>query len=57
MEWLKSFPHNEIKPSENDGESTFELNCAISGKSTKYSIIFVVALNLENDCKNPRFCM
>ena len=37
--------------------SSFALNCAISGKSAKYSIFFAVAHNLENDCKNPKFCM
>ena len=37
--------------------SSFAFNCAISGKFAKYSIIFVMALNLENDCMNPKFCM
>ena len=37
--------------------SSFALNCAISGKSAKYSIIFVMALNREKDCINPKFCM
>ena len=26
MEWLETFPHNEIKPSENDGDLMVNVN-------------------------------